>query len=79
VGTRAGLDRCGKSRPPPGSDPRAVQPVASCYTSYATRSTGYSVLSYNVLIVTVLIFSASGMWDHVAFLETNYKVQFRFR
>jgi hypothetical protein len=25
--------------PPPGFDPRTVQPVASCYTDYATRST----------------------------------------
>jgi hypothetical protein len=31
-GPRAGLDRCGKSRPPPGFDPRTVQPVASSYT-----------------------------------------------
>jgi hypothetical protein len=29
VGPRAGLDRCGKSHPPPpGFDPRTVQPVA---------------------------------------------------
>jgi len=28
VGLRAGLDGCGESRPPPGSDHRAVQPVA---------------------------------------------------
>ena len=33
VGPRAGLDRCGKSRPPPGFDPRTVQPVASRYTT----------------------------------------------
>ena len=26
VGTRAGLDRCGKSRPPLGFDPRTIQP-----------------------------------------------------
>jgi hypothetical protein len=32
VNPRAGLDRCGKSRPPPGFDPRTVQPVASRYT-----------------------------------------------
>jgi hypothetical protein len=32
MGPGAGLDRCGKSRPPPGFDPRAVQPVASRYT-----------------------------------------------
>ena len=30
---RAGLDGCGKSRPPPtGFDPRTVQPVGSSYT-----------------------------------------------
>ena len=32
VGPRAGLEGCGKSRPPPGFDPRTVQPVASRYT-----------------------------------------------
>jgi hypothetical protein len=32
---RAGLDGCGKSRPPPGFDPRSVQPVASRYAEYA--------------------------------------------
>ena len=39
VGPRAGLDRCGESRPPPGFDPRTVQPVASRCTEYATRPT----------------------------------------
>jgi hypothetical protein len=34
-GPQASLDRCGKSRPPPGFDPRIVQPVASRYTDYA--------------------------------------------
>ena len=32
VGHWAGLDGYGKSRPPPGFDPRTVQPVASRYT-----------------------------------------------
>ena len=32
VGPRAGLDGYGKSRPPPGFDPRTVQSVASRYT-----------------------------------------------
>jgi hypothetical protein len=32
LGIRASLDRCGKSRPPPGFDPQMVQPVASRYT-----------------------------------------------
>ena len=39
MGPRAGLDRCGKSRPPPRFDPRTVQPVASRYTVYANRPT----------------------------------------
>ena len=29
MGPRAGMDGCGKSRPPPGLDPRIVQLVAS--------------------------------------------------
>jgi hypothetical protein len=32
VGSRAGLDVCGKSRPTPGFDPRTAQTVASRYT-----------------------------------------------
>jgi len=32
VGLRAGLDGCGKSRPPQGFDPRTLQPVASRFT-----------------------------------------------
>ena len=40
MGPRTGLDRCGKSRPPPpGFDPRTVQPVATRYSDYATRAT----------------------------------------
>ena len=39
VGPRVGLDRCEKSRPPPGFEPRTVQHVASRYTDYATRPT----------------------------------------
>jgi hypothetical protein len=31
LGPRAGLDGCGKFHPPPGFDPRNVQPVASRY------------------------------------------------
>ena len=36
---RADLDRCGKSRPPPGFDPWTVQHVASRHTDWATRPT----------------------------------------
>jgi hypothetical protein len=35
VGHRTGLDGCGKSRSPPGFDPRIVQPVAPLYTDCA--------------------------------------------
>jgi hypothetical protein len=35
MGPRAGLDVCEKSRPPPGVEPRAAQPVASRYTDCA--------------------------------------------
>ena len=34
-GSRAGLDGCGKPRPPPGLDPRTVQPIGSRYTDRA--------------------------------------------
>ena len=37
VGPRAGLDGCGKSRLPPGFDPRTVQHVASRYTVWRVR------------------------------------------
>ena len=33
VDPKAGLDRCGKSRPTPGFDPRTVQPVSSRCTN----------------------------------------------
>ena len=39
MGPRAGLHRCGKSRPPPGFDPRAIQPVTRRYTYYPTWPT----------------------------------------
>jgi len=35
LGPRAGLDLCGKSRPPTGIRSRPVQPVASRYTDWA--------------------------------------------
>ena len=35
VGPRAGLDRCGKTRPPPGFDTRTAQPAVSRYIDCA--------------------------------------------
>ena len=40
-----GLDRWGKSRPPPGFDPRTVQPVESRYTDYANQAHVHDRLS----------------------------------
>ena len=45
-GPRAGLDRCGKFRPPPGFDPRTFQHLASRYTDYATRPTNQRRTKY---------------------------------
>ena len=53
VGLGAGLDRCGKSRPPPGFDPRTFQPVASRYTDYATSA------PLNYLFCIFFFFSSS--------------------
>jgi hypothetical protein len=39
VGPRTGLDKSEKFHPPPGFYPRALQPVESHYTYYATRPT----------------------------------------
>jgi len=39
VGLRPGVDRCGKSCPPPGFDPRTVQPVGSRYTDRVIQPT----------------------------------------
>jgi len=39
MGPRAGVDEYEKFRPPPGFDPRTVQPVASRYTNELSRPT----------------------------------------
>jgi hypothetical protein len=44
VGSRAGLDRCGKSRPPQGFDPWTVQSVANRYTDYIVPAQVQGVL-----------------------------------
>jgi hypothetical protein len=48
VGPRAGLVKCGNSRPPPGFDPRTVQPVASRYADYA-------ILAQIIIIIITFI------------------------
>jgi hypothetical protein len=48
VSPRAGLDGCGKSRPPPGFDPRTVQLVRNPYTNYVFSAHD---ISYNKIII----------------------------
>ena len=45
-GPRVGLNGCRKSRPPPGFDPRTVQPVANPYTAY-TISAHHCTVAYS--------------------------------
>jgi len=49
MGSRAGLNGCGKSHHPPGFDPWTVQPLASCYTDYAVSA--HLVGWYNIKIL----------------------------
>ena len=60
---RAGLDRCGKSRPLPGFDPRTVQPVARRYTDYATLPTD---LLHNLVTKFRMVF---GSWSFMKFWQ----------
>jgi hypothetical protein len=50
VGPRASLDRCRKSRPQPGFNPKTVQPVTSHYTDWATRPTVVCVMNRKCMI-----------------------------
>jgi hypothetical protein len=51
VDLRAGLDWCGKSRPPPRFDPRTVQHVASRYTDTLYRPSNLDLTSQNVYLL----------------------------
>ena len=54
VSPRTGLDGCGKSRPPPpGFDPRTVQPVGSRYTDYAIPA--HPCIKYIIIIIVIII------------------------
>jgi hypothetical protein len=65
VGPRAGLDGCGKSCPPPGFNPRTVQPVASRYTDSAVPAHDiHPIPSYKSLLLQETGTSCTG----------NYKV-----
>jgi hypothetical protein len=42
VGPKAGLDGCGRSRPPPGFDSRTLNPVTGCSTDWAITAHVYN-------------------------------------
>jgi hypothetical protein len=70
VGPRTGLDRCGKSRPPPGFDPRTVQPVAiPSELSRHTRPNKSPVLNLKINNL-VPIGNASGRKAYIQFSES---------
>jgi len=51
MGPRAGLDRCGKSSPPQGFDPRIVQQVASRYTDLAIPT--HRLQQYKIILFRI--------------------------
>ena len=53
VGLRAGLDRCGKSRPHRDSIPGPSNPVGSRYTDYATRPTSHQFDRLQILFLVI--------------------------
>jgi len=60
VGSRPGLERCGKSRPLLGFNSPNVQPVQTCYSGYANHFKNSYFLNYSIELVKTkyrLIFS----------------------
>ena len=55
VGPRASLDGWGKSRPPPGFNPRTVQPVASRYIDYTQKCRTLTKLFFFLIPHCVMI------------------------
>ena len=65
MGPKAGMDGCGKSRPPPGFDPRTVQPVANPHTDCA--------IPVNGLMPVVLIMNLAGFFScYFTFVMLSY-------
>jgi hypothetical protein len=65
VGPRAGLNGCGKSRPPPGFDPRTVQNVASRCTDCATPATFDPVTLIIIIVIIIIIIIILGLYKHL--------------
>jgi len=63
-----------KISPPPGFEPRTVQPVASRYTDYATRPTTRDVRSVNIDITETEIYRLFSRSDRQLFLRPQLVV-----
>ena len=59
MGTRASLDGCGKTRPPPGFDPWTVQTVASRYTDWAILAQALAVKQTMITISIYFVFCSA--------------------
>ena len=70
VGPRADLDRCGKSCPPPGFDPRTVQPVASRYTdtSHCTFNMHSNPTEEKFFVQTILVTIVSVFYNLITIM-----------
>ena len=60
VGPTDSLTGHGKSRPPPGFDPRTVQPVASRYTDWAISARTQPYIRYMFLFSLLFFFTFLG-------------------
>ena len=74
MGSRAGLDGHGKSHPPPGFDPRTIQPIAKslyqlCYKQILKRD------NYSTANLAVFTFDAY----HTIFSMYDMKLYFKKR
>jgi hypothetical protein len=57
VGPRAGLDRCGKSRPLPGFDPRTVQAVAQSLYRLSYPAHTITITQHNYIFIYIYTYT----------------------
>jgi hypothetical protein len=71
VGSRASLDGGRKISPPPGFDPRTVQPIASRYTDWAALAHNYEALDikYYVCVCLYSCVSDPACESHLCYAE----------
>ena len=74
MGSRAGLDGCGRSRPPLGFDPRTAHPVASRYTDCAIPLVRIVIIVFRLLVyVRVCIMSMCAAYKRHRIHHPNYR------